>query len=232
MISSKERLFVPATDLWLGALFTANTILFVLALHSTSAANVLFIAATMPFHAAWMSWVLLGETIRLSTLVALLVAFGGILMLVWDGLNAGTFVGNLQALGASLMMAAAMVKARSARRHGFAAPLTGGLLCALVVAPFGARFAFNGSEALYLAIDGALVMPIALSLLFIGPKYLSAVHVGLFLLLDPILGPFWIWLALDETPPPLVAVAGAIIVATLLLHSLSILYERKNASRW
>ena len=53
-----------------------------------------------------------------------------------------------------------------------------------------------------------------------GPRYLSAPEVGLILLLETVLGPLWVWLALGEQPNSRVALAGVVIVATLALTSL------------
>ena len=66
---------------------------------------------------------------------------------------------------------------------------------------------------------GAVVLPISFGLVTLGPRYLPAPEVGLILLLETVLGPFWVWLVLDEGVNAQVLTGGAIVVFALLVHS-------------
>ena len=66
---------------------------------------------------------------------------------------------------------------------------------------------------------GFIMLPIAASLMFIGPKYISAPEVSLMMLLESIFGPIWVWLVLNEHPGNQVLIGGAIVLVTLLIHS-------------
>ena len=78
-----------------------------------------------------------------------------------------------------------------------------------------------GPEQLgYALLMGLVIVPLGIALLTLGPRYLPAPEVGLLMLLETVLGPFWVWLALDEAPTQLALVGGAIVIATLLGHSL------------
>jgi drug/metabolite transporter (DMT)-like permease len=39
-------------------------------------------------------------------------------------------------------------------------------------------------------------------------------------LLETVLGPLWVWLVIHEAPSALALIGGAVVVATLLVHSL------------
>ncbi|TNF49572.1 MAG: EamA/RhaT family transporter, partial [Deltaproteobacteria bacterium] len=51
-----------------------------------------------------------------------------------------------------------------------------------------------------------------------GPRFLPAPEVSLILLTETILGPIWVWLALNEVPQATTLVAGALIISTLAVH--------------
>jgi len=56
-------------------------------------------------------------------------------------------------------------------------------------------------------------------LVLLGPRYLPAPEVGLILLLETVLGPYWVWLALGEDPGARALAGGAIVIGVLVLHS-------------
>jgi drug/metabolite transporter (DMT)-like permease len=43
--------------------------------------------------------------------------------------------------------------------------------------------------------------------------------VGLITLLEVVLGPLWVWLALDERPSTLTLVGGAIVIVAILIQT-------------
>ena len=72
----------------------------------------------------------------------------------------------------------------------------------------------------WLVLNALLVVPVAMALLAIGPRYLPAPEVAMFFLLELILTPFWMWLAFGELPTMQALSGGALIFVTLLGHSL------------
>ena len=67
---------------------------------------------------------------------------------------------------------------------------------------------------------GLVVLPFGAMLLTLGPRYLAAPEVAMLMLLETVVGPFWVWLVLAEEPEIRSLIGGAIIVATLFLHAL------------
>ena len=97
----------------------------------------------------------------------------------------------------------------------------GGLLAALFAWPLAAPLALTLSDALFSALLGLVVLPVSLVLIAIGPRYLPASEINLVMLLEVVLGPYWVWLALGEEPGIRAFVGGAIVLATLTLHSVA-----------
>jgi drug/metabolite transporter (DMT)-like permease len=77
-----------------GVALAGGFIGFVLALLYTSVANATFMLGASPFLAAFLGRVVLGESIRRATALAMAAAFAGILIMVAGGLVIGTIRGN------------------------------------------------------------------------------------------------------------------------------------------
>ena len=60
-------------------------------------------------------------------------------------------------------------------------------------------------------------MGLGFALLTLGARLLPAAQVGLIALLEVVLGPLWVWLALDERPGTLVG--GAIVIAAIVVQT-------------
>lgn len=214
-----------ASGLVIAATYGGNAILFLLAISYTSVAHLLFLFATAPLFAALLSLVFLRESVPLATWLAIVASTGGILLVVEEGLAQGSWLGDVLALAAAATMGAIFVGIRHTGKNMFTAPAVGGLASAAVALPWVESFALDGAQLGYLALDGALVMPVALGLMAIGPRYLPAPQVSLFLLLETVLGPLWVWLALGESTSAYSILGGAVVVATLALHSAYFLFR-------
>jgi drug/metabolite transporter (DMT)-like permease len=66
---------------------------------------------------------------------------------------------------------------------------------------------------------GLYMLPVGTALMFLGPRYIPAPEVGLLLLLESILGPVWVWLALGEEPGSSTLLGGAIVLSTLAINT-------------
>jgi drug/metabolite transporter (DMT)-like permease len=73
---------------------------------------------------------------------------------------------------------------------------------------------------LLLAFDGGVLVGGAMLLYTIGPKYITAAEVALMCLLEPCLGPIWVFIALGQVPSLVSIVAGGVLVASLAAHEI------------
>ena len=60
---------------------------------------------------------------------------------------------------------------------------------------------------------------LGLALLTIGARLIPAAQVALITLLEVVLGPLWVWLAVDERPSTATLVGGAIVVAAVVIQA-------------
>jgi drug/metabolite transporter (DMT)-like permease len=205
----------------IGALTVLGNLCFVGAVTHTTAAQTLVILASSPLLAALLTAGLGLERIARRTWLSAAIVVPCIAVIVVRPGAASLSVGDLYAVVGAVSLAALLVAIRHSGTADVVPTLAfGGALTAVVAAPFANVLAVSTSDALVLVIGFGIALPVSLSLIMRGPRYLAAPEVGLILLLETVLGPLWVWLALGEQPGSRVAVAGAVIVATLALTSL------------
>lgn len=90
------------------------------------------------------------------------------------------------------------------------------LLAAYMTAQTGYRI----DAPWWIVLNGGLVIPLAFFCLANGPKYLPGPEVAMFYLLETVLAPVWVWLIFNEVPTTASLIGGAILVTTLIVHSL------------
>lgn len=200
-------------------LFAVGTTLFVAAVKLTTIANTLFILSAMPLFAAIVERAFFGTLVRRRTWLVIAIVLGGMAIIFAGSLERGDVLGNLAAITAASSWGVLLVLLR---HGGFADPLPvmalGGLVVAAAALAFAPTVLVAREDAVFLAILGLVVLPIAFGLIGHGPKYLPAGEVGLIMLLEAILGPLWAWVVLAEVPPHPTFVGGAVILATLAIH--------------
>lgn len=207
-----------------------GTILFVYALRTTSVANTLVILAATPLFSALLSRLFLGERVARRTWLAIGVGLGGILLLFAGNLGQGTLIGDLCALAAAGCWAGNLVVLRHARSVNMTPSVAlGGAMAALVALVLGARpLAVAPGDFGLLLLLGGLILPLSFALITLGPRHLPAAEVSLILLLETFLGPLWVWWFLGEVPNLPTIIAGALILGTIVLHSLATLQATGN----
>jgi len=203
-------------------IFALSTILFVMSITLTTAANTLFILATAPLFAALLSRVFLGEAVALRTWIGIVCALLGIGIIFAGGLGGGTLLGDALGLATAISLAGQLTLARRARHVSLVPALGLGML--LVALLSGLTFAeplnVGARDWLWLGLLGIVVLPLAFGLLTLAPRYITSPEVGLIMQLEAIIGPLWVWLVIAEVPAAATFVGGAIVLATLTVHSI------------
>ncbi len=192
---------------------------FIAALNHTGVARVLFILALSPVLAALLARVTLGEVISRRTVVAMVMALGGVALML-GAPGEGDLAGDSLAFLAALAFAVMVVITRW--RHDVSmAPATCLSQVILVVAflPFASPGEIGGDDVGWLAALGIGQIGLGFALLTVGARLIPAAQVGLITLLEVVLGPLWVWLALDERPSTLTLVGGAIVIGAIVLQT-------------
>lgn len=205
------------------ALFSASTFAFMGALWLTTVANALFIVSTAPVFAALVSRFVLGEPVGprvVWTIVFCLLGIGIIATGAREGGRA-SLAGDALALCAATTLAAAFVTARAARpRSMVPAGALAHLLTAAVALPFASLSGATAGDWGLMLLLGLVFIPAGTALLALGPRYISAPEVSLLLLLEAVLAPLLVWIAVGEAPGGRALAGGAVVLMTLLVSNL------------
>ena len=205
-----------------GALFYAATvILFVAANRMTTAANAILLQYGAPVYVALWGRRLLGERTARSDWLAVAAVLGGMTLFFMDELEAGSMAGNIVAVGSGLAFAMLIL---FLRKQKDASPLESCLLGNIFAAGIGFPFMLQsvpgpGSWA-GLIILGTVQVGLAYILYTIAIKGVTALEASLIPVIEPILNPLWVFLALGEVPGNWALVGGAVILTTMLVRYL------------
>ncbi len=222
------RLIEGRTGLFITAIFSLSAATFVYSVFNTSAGNVVFILAFNPMFAAVLSFWLLGEIPPRATLIAIPATLAGVLLIIWAGLETGNWLGDLAALATAFLTALGLTVARRSGTDMRYTSALGLLLPALIALPFVIGDGIDSQSIGWLVLNGAIVIPVAMICLAAAPMFVPTPVVAMGYLIETTLAPIWVWLIFDERPIDLALVGGALVVATLVVHSVA---ELRRAGR-
>jgi len=192
---------------------------FIVALNHSSVANVLFMQAVSPIAAALLAWIALREAVSARAGIAMAVALLGVGLMV-GGPGSGGVLGVGFSLVMTLAFAVGVVITRHQRDVSMApAVCLSQLLLVVVVGPFAHPTTVGERDLVFLVLLGVGQMGLGLVLFTMGARLIAASEVALVTLLEVVLGPFWAWVAVSETPTLMTVVGGAVVVAAVLLQA-------------
>jgi drug/metabolite transporter (DMT)-like permease len=192
---------------------------FIVALNYTTVARVLFLQAAAPMLAALLAWGALGEPVSRRSWVAMLIALGGVGVMVGAPGPGGVWIDLLTIL-IPTSFAISIVITRQ-HRHMSMAPAT--CLAQVLILVCAVPFAHPGSvdlrNLILLILLGAGQIGLGLALLSVGARLIPAAEIATITLLEVVLGPLWVWLVVSEKPSTGILIGGAIVVVGVLLQA-------------
>lgn len=196
------------------------------AIQATSVANAMMLLASAPFLAAILGRVLLGESVRRATWIAILVGSGGIVVMVADKTAGTALSGNLAGFASALGFAIFTVALRWGRStEMMPAVFLSGVLAILMTS---AICLAQGLPLVLGARDGGIAMGMGviqvgagLILYTIGSRSVPAAELVLLSLAEVVLGPLWVWLLLGEVPTTNTLIGGAVLLGAIAGNALS-----------
>lgn len=217
---------VGAGGVLAGTMLAGTFFFFILSLTLTTVANTLVIMSIVPFTAAFAGWLALGERIAPRTWAAMAAALAGIAAMFWDslgGASGGALLGNLLALGVPVCMAANIVLVRRAGAAIDMVPtvLVAGLVSIAICLPVVWPPAAPLHDVALIALMGVVQLGLGCICATMAMRELRAAEVGLLGLLETVLGPLWVWLAVGEAPSGAALAGGAVVILALAANELS-----------
>ena len=229
IITPKAPQLIPGrAGLAATALYGIAAVTFIAAVFNTSTANLVFILAFNPVFSALLSWLFLGERPRPATFLTMAAMIVGVAIIVSDSMGSGHLWGDVLALSTALCIAGAITISRASGKDMGFTPLVGVVLPFLVAAFVVGKSSYQVSEPGWIVFNGAVIMPVSFFCLAAGPRYISGPEVSMFYLLETVLAPVWVWMIFSEVPSRNSLIGGAILIVSLVAHSLWQLREGRR----
>jgi drug/metabolite transporter (DMT)-like permease len=147
------------------------------------------------------------------------VAIAGVGLMV-GGPSHPSAVGLSLSLLMSISFAGTIVVTRHQREVSMApATCLSQALVFVFAAPFASTGSVGGRDLVLLAGLGIGQIGLGLIFLTIGARLIPAAEVALITLLEIVLGPLWVWIALSEQPSATTLAGGAIVLAAVVIQA-------------
>jgi drug/metabolite transporter (DMT)-like permease len=181
-----------------------------------------------PFSSAVLGWWILRERVPRATWMAMLAALAG-LGIMLGGATPRGFSGSILALYSAFSFSCYSVLLRWGQHTDMNASIVWNALFLILLSAIilvtetpvrsGAGlddFAIGLRNLAIVSAMGAVQLALGLALFTLGSRAVPAAELALLALLEPVLGPIWVWLAFAEVPSVATLVGGAVILAALL----------------
>ncbi len=200
--------------------FSLTNITFVVSIQNTNVANTLVMIATAPMISAILGAIFLKEPPDKKTWISIIITFLAIIYIFFDSIKLGNFFGDILGFITALGLAVGAVTVRSAKSKNLVpAAVVGKLIVATFALLFIESFVLIDKDLYIIPIMCIMCVAIPFVLVTIAPRFIPAAEVNLFFLLETIIGPIWVWLIIKEQPSIETLYGGAIIIATIAIHS-------------
>ena len=204
------------------AIAAVNTC-FILSIVYTTVANTMFLLSSAPFFAALLGRLVLGETVERGVWAAMSAALVGMAVMLWDGMGAGTLLGNsLAVLGAFCFGTFAVVLRKGRGVNMLPIVILGAVLGGINAAVMsGGAFSIPFHDIALLFVWGALLSGTVHVIFTWGSRHVPGAELTLLILIEFILSPMWVWLFIDERPSVATLIGGALVLASVASRALA-----------
>jgi len=192
---------------------------YVFAMYNTTVANANFIIQTQTIFLAIFGYIFLREKISKLTLASIFLAFAGIFLMLGSSLTAGQMLGNIAAFVMPVSFAVLILTVRKYPSVDMIPlQLIAGIGAVIIGYLFSSKIIISSHDIFLGFIAGFFQLGLGFIFITIGAKTTPSALVGIIMLIEAVLGPFWAWLFINETPPLVVLVGGTIVLSAVLLQ--------------
>lgn len=206
----------------LGAVaYAACTITFCAATKLTTAANAILLQYTAPVWIALFGAWFLGERATRADWITIGVVLGGMTLFFAEGLEMANFLGNALAVVSGVCFAAMTIALRKQKDTSASESIIIGNLLAFGVglpwlwqAP-----ALTTAGWISLLVLGVVQLGASYWLYARAIKHVTALEAVLIPVIEPILNPLWVLIAMHEKPSSFALIGGAIVLTAVTLRA-------------
>ena len=205
-------------------LFALDNVMFIYSITHTSVANTFLMISLSPLFAALLTRLVLRHAVPRRTWLAILGATVATVVIMLGSLASGDLPGTLAGLVVAIAIGGKLVVLRSRPSLNMVpAVALGAAMAGLVCLPAAGPASADGADWAMLVLIGLFIVPVGFGFIATGPRFIPAPEVALLLLLQTVLGPIWVWMAVGEVPEPATIVGGLMLIFVLALHSVATL---------
>ena len=192
---------------------------YVFAMYNTTVANTNFIIQTQTIFLAVFGYIFLKEKISKLTLASIILAFTGIILMVGNSLSPGQMSGNMVAFIMPISFATLVLIVRKFPDTDMVPmQFIAGIGATIIGYLFSSKISISSHDIFLGFLAGFFQVGLGFILITIGARKTLSALVGIIMLTEAVLGPLWAWMFVNENPPPVVLIGGAIVISAVLLQ--------------
>ena len=201
---------------------------YVFAMYNTTVANTNFIISLQILFLAIFGYFFLKEKISVTTLISIVLAIIGVLLMVGNSLSPGEMSGNLAAFTMPITFAILIMIVRKFPNVDMVPAQFVAGICSCLIGFFISEKLMISTHDIFLGfVAGFFQVGFGFIFITIGARTTPSAMVGIIMLSESVLGPLWAFLFASERPSLFVLVGGGIILFAVLLQFYN-LYNAKN----
>ncbi len=201
---------------------------YVFAMYNTTVANTNFIIQTQTIFLAIFGYLFLKEKVSKLTLVSIILAISGIILMVGTSLSPGQMSGNIAAFIMPVSFAILILIVRKYPTVDMVPlQLIAGIFAMTVGYLVAGKIMISFYDIFLGFLAGFFQLGFGFILITIGARRTPSALVGIIMLTEAVLGPMWAWIFINEQPPLMVLIGGSVVIIAVLLQFLPLLKKNK-----
>ena len=194
---------------------------YVFAMYNTTVANTNFIIQTQTIFLAIFGYFFLKEKISKITLISIILAISGIILMVGNTLSAGQTIGNLAAFSMPISFAVLILVVRKYPNVDMVpSQFIAGIFALIIGYLMSGKINISYYDIFLGFLAGFFQLGFGFIFITIGAQRTPSAMVGIIMLTEAVFGPLWAWLFINEQPPTIVITGGTIVIIAVLLQFL------------
>ncbi len=234
LLTYKKKVFIALYESGLpgflgGIILGCGFSAYVFAMYKTTVANANFIIQTQAIFLAIFGYLFLKEKITKLTLVSIIFAIIGIILMVGNSLSPGQLSGNLVAFIMPSSFAVLIIIVRKYPNVDMLPlQLFAGIVAMLIGYFVSTKISISINDIFLAFIAGFFQVGLGFVFITIGAKKTLSATVGILMMTEAVFGPFWAWIFLEEIPQFIELIGGSIIIIAVLIQILALLEKAKK----
>ena len=201
---------------------------YVFAMYNTTVANTNFIISLQILFLAIFGFFFLKEKINLITLISIILAMSGVLLMVGNSLSPGELSGNLAAFTMPITFAVLIMIVRKFPSVDMVpAQFVAGISSCLIGLSLSPTIMISPHDIFLGFLAGFFQIGFGFIFITIGARTTPSAMVGIIMLSESVLGPIWAFLFVSEIPSLYGLIGGVIILFAVLLQFYTLLKKPK-----